>query len=52
MADDHVTDDDLAELIELASEATTAFIGGDMQRYFALIDHADDSRSCHRPAGR
>ena len=42
MADDRVTDDDLAELIELASEATSAFIGGDMQRYFALIEHTDD----------
>ena len=29
-------------LIELASEATSAFIGGDMHRYFALIEHADD----------
>lgn len=42
MADNGVTDDDLAELVELASEATTAFIGGDMRRYFTLIDHADD----------
>ena len=42
MTDNNVTDDDLAALIELASEATSAFIGGDMHRYFALIEHADD----------
>ena len=42
MTDNDVTDDDLAALIELASEATSAFIGGDMHRYFALIEHADD----------
>ena len=42
MTDNDVTDDDLADLIELASEATSAFIGGEMHRYFALIEHADD----------
>ena len=42
MTDNDVTDDDLVALIELASEATSAFIGGDMHRYFALIEHADD----------
>jgi ketosteroid isomerase-like protein len=42
MADNRVTDDDLAELIELAAEATSAFIGGDMRRYFRLIEHTDD----------
>jgi hypothetical protein len=42
MADDRGTDDDLAELIELATEATSAFIRGDMRRYFALIEHTDD----------
>ena len=33
---------DLAELIELAAEATSAFIRGDMRRYFALMKHTDD----------
>ncbi len=42
MADNHVADSDLAELVELATEATSAFIGGDMRRYFALIKHTDD----------
>jgi ketosteroid isomerase-like protein len=42
MADNRVTEADLAELIEIASEATVAFIRGDMRRYFALIKHSDD----------
>jgi Ketosteroid isomerase homolog len=42
MADNRVTDTDLAELIELAAEATSAFIRGDMRRYFALMKHTDD----------
>jgi ketosteroid isomerase-like protein len=42
MADNHVADADLAELIELATDATSAFIGGDMRRFFALIKHTDD----------
>lgn len=42
MAENDVKDDGLAELIELVSEATSAFISGDMRRYFTLIEHADD----------
>ena len=42
MTDDHVTEADLAELVSLVTEATSAFISGDMRRYFALIKHADD----------
>jgi ketosteroid isomerase-like protein len=42
MDDDRVTDADLAKLIELVSDATSAFIRGDMRRYLALITHTDD----------
>jgi ketosteroid isomerase-like protein len=42
MAADRVTDADLAELIELVTEATSAFIGGDIRRYVALVKHAED----------
>ena len=52
MADNNVTDDDLAALIALASEATSAFIGGDIHRYFALIEHADDYTLMSPRAGR
>jgi ketosteroid isomerase-like protein len=37
-----VTDTDLDELVARVTEATSAFIGGDMPRYFDLVDHADD----------
>jgi ketosteroid isomerase-like protein len=33
---------DVAGLVEVASEATTAFMRSDMRRYFALTDHTDD----------
>ncbi len=36
------SDDDLDELIELMSEAASAFIGGRMRRYFELMKHTDD----------
>jgi ketosteroid isomerase-like protein len=42
MADNRVTDADLAELVEVASEGTSAFIRGDMRRYFELMKHTDD----------
>ena len=42
MAEGRVTDADLAELIELVAEATSAFIRGDMRRHVALIKHTDD----------
>jgi ketosteroid isomerase-like protein len=35
-------DADLDELVERVAEATSAFIAGDMRRYFDLVDHADD----------
>ena len=37
-----MTDADLAELVERVREATSALIGGDVRRYFDLVDHADD----------
>jgi ketosteroid isomerase-like protein len=42
MPEDRRTDDELAELIELMSEAASAFIGGNMRRYFDLMQHTDD----------
>jgi len=42
MAEAHVTEAQLDELVELVTEATSAFIGGRMQRYFELVNHADD----------
>ena len=42
MAQRDVTDEDLAELIRMNAEATSAFIRGDMRRYLTLIRHADD----------
>ena len=38
----NVTDEELSELIELMSEAASAFIRGDMRTYAALMRHADD----------
>ena len=42
MADDRVTEAQLDELRELVTEATSAFFGGGMHRYFELVNHADD----------
>jgi ketosteroid isomerase-like protein len=42
MADERVSDADLDHLIERVRESTSAFIGGDMRRYFALVNHAED----------
>jgi ketosteroid isomerase-like protein len=42
MAVDDVTSADLDELVGIVTEATSAFIGGDMRRYFALIKHTED----------
>ena len=42
MPDDDVTEADLDELVAVMGEAASAFIGGDMRRYFALMNHADD----------
>jgi ketosteroid isomerase-like protein len=41
MSDD-VTPADVDELIALMREAASAFIGGDMPRYYALMNHTDD----------
>jgi ketosteroid isomerase-like protein len=40
--DKHVTHADLDELIALMAEAASAFIGGNMPRYYALMKHTDD----------
>jgi ketosteroid isomerase-like protein len=43
MTDDHhVTRADLDQLVDLMADAASAFIGGEMPRYFELIKHADD----------
>jgi ketosteroid isomerase-like protein len=42
MAQSNVTEADVAELIGLVTRAAKAYIGGDMQTYFSIIQHADD----------
>src|SRR5262245_35387848 len=42
MVSPDVTDADVAELIEIMREGASAFIGGDMARYYELMHHADD----------
>jgi ketosteroid isomerase-like protein len=42
MADDQLTDADLAELTDLVAEAASALISGDVRRYVTLVKHADD----------
>ena len=42
MAEEQVTQGDVDELVELMREAASAYIGGDICRYFALMKHADD----------
>ena len=42
MAEDPVTDADLDELVEIMEAAASAYIGGEMRRYFDLMQHADD----------
>ena len=42
MAEDHVSDGELDELVELMGAAASAYIGGEMRRYFDLMKHADD----------
>lgn len=42
MADEHVTETDVDELVELMREAASAYIGGDVRRYFELMQHAED----------
>jgi ketosteroid isomerase-like protein len=40
MANESITDEELAELIRRTEEATSAFMQGDMSRYLALTPHA------------
>ena len=42
MTDEQITDADLAELVELMRDAASAYIGGEIRRYFDLMQHADD----------
>jgi ketosteroid isomerase-like protein len=42
MTEEHVTDTEVHELVELMGEAASAYIGGNMRRYFDLMKHADD----------
>jgi len=42
MAEEQVTQEDVDELVELMREAASAYIGGDIRRYFELMQHADD----------
>jgi ketosteroid isomerase-like protein len=42
MAEDRVSDGELDELVELMGAAASAYIGGEMRRYFDLMKHADD----------
>jgi ketosteroid isomerase-like protein len=42
MADERVSDADVAELIALVDESTSAFISGNIRRYVELVDAADD----------
>lgn len=37
-----ITDADLAELVDRMGEAAAAYIRGDIHRYLALFEHADD----------
>ena len=40
MADERITDKELAELVRRTEEATLAFIRGDMERYLEMTPHA------------
>ena len=42
MAQESITDAELAELIRRTAQAASAFIRGDMREYLALITHAHD----------
>jgi ketosteroid isomerase-like protein len=42
MAQANVTEADLDELVDLMGAAASAYIGGEMRRYFDLMNHADD----------
>jgi hypothetical protein len=40
MAEETISDEELAELVRRTEEATSAFMRGDMDRYLALTPHA------------
>jgi hypothetical protein len=40
MAEGTISDEELSELVRRTEEATSAFMRGDMDRYFALTPHA------------
>ena len=42
MAQEHVTDEELAELVRCAADAAPTLIRGDVRTYLALVPHADD----------
>jgi ketosteroid isomerase-like protein len=42
MAGEQRADSDLDDLVQLMAEAASAFIGGNMRRYFELMKHTDD----------
>lgn len=42
MANESITDNEIAELVQRAAEANTALICGDISGYLALITHAED----------
>jgi ketosteroid isomerase-like protein len=42
MTAQHVTEVEVDELVALMREAASAYIGGDVRRYFELMNHADD----------
>jgi ketosteroid isomerase-like protein len=42
MTEEQVTRADVDELVDLMREAASAYIGGDVRRYFELMKHADD----------
>ncbi len=42
MAENDVTEAELDELVELMGAAASAYIGGEMRRYFDLMKHAED----------
>ena len=42
MTEPHVTDEEVAGLVQLMAEGASAFIRGDIRTYAALMRHADD----------
>jgi ketosteroid isomerase-like protein len=42
MDEDSIAGDDLDELVEVMRDAASAYIGGNVRRYFELMKHADD----------